>query len=109
MTIKQRVENILRASRMARNSDTELQIIYMQKSGMNLSQEQQQKFRELPSMETIRRIRQKLQEEGKYPADAEVEEARYQKFKELKQNIQTDDVEKLLESQGYRILPYGEG
>lgn len=109
MTIKQRVENILRASRMARNSDTELQIIYMQKSGMNLSQEQQQKFRELPSMETIRRIRQKLQEEGKYPADAEVEEARYQKFKEVKQNIQTDDVEKLLESQGYRILPYGEG
>lgn len=31
-----RVENILQASRAARNSDKELLIIYMQKSGMNL-------------------------------------------------------------------------
>lgn len=108
MTIKQQVENILRASRLARNSDSELQIIYMQKAGMNLTPEQVETFKSLPSMETIRRIRQKLQEDGKYPADAEVEEARYQKFKEVKQNIQTDDVEKLLEKQGYRVLPYGQ-
>lgn len=115
MTIKQRVENILRVSRLARNSDTELQIIYMQKSGMNLTPEQIQTFKNLPSMETIRRIRQKLQEEGKFPADAEVEEARYQKFKEVTQAISkfkdkdsSEEIEKLLESQGYRILPYGE-
>lgn len=109
MTIKQRVEAILKVSRMARNSDTELQIIYMQKSGMNLTEQQQQVFRDLPSMETIRRIRQKLQEEGKYLADAEVEQARYNKFVETKQSINSNlSPEKYLESKGYRVLPYGQ-
>lgn len=104
MTIAQRVENILRASKAARNSDTELQIIYMQKSGMNLSEAQKQKFRELPHMETIRRTRQKLQEQGKYPADEEVNEARFEKYKQVKQNINYDSPEQLLEARGYRIV-----
>jgi hypothetical protein len=109
MTIKQQVENILRASRQARNSDSELQIIYMQKAGMNLTPEQVETFKSLPSMETIRRIRQKLQEEGKYPADSEVEQARYNKFVDTKQNINhTSSPEELLEARGYRILPYGQ-
>lgn len=104
MTITQRVENILRASRQARNSDTELQIIYMQKSGMNLSEAQKQKFRELPHMETIRRTRQKLQEQGKYPADNDVNEYRYEKYKQVKQDIKQLSPEELLEARGYRIV-----
>lgn len=109
MTIKERVANILKASSAARNSDTELQIIYMQKSGMNLSDEQLRIFRELPHMETIRRIRQKFQENGEYPADREVEQARYNKYVNTKQNISgTKNPEQYLESLGYRVLPYGE-
>lgn len=108
MTIKQRVENILRASRMARNSDTELQIIYMQKSGMNLTDEQLRIFRELPHMETIRRIRQKFQEDGEYPADKGVEQARYNKYLNVRDSINDAGAEQALESMGYRVLPYGE-
>lgn len=104
MNITQRVENILRVSRDARNSDTELLIIYMQKSGMELTDRQIAKFRDLPSMETIRRVRQKIQEHGKYPADDSVNEARFRKFKQVKQNITYDDPEKLLEARGYRIV-----
>lgn len=36
------------------------------------------------SPETIRRIRQKLQEQGKYPASKKIEDQRYQKFTQMK-------------------------
>lgn len=108
MTVTERVENILKVSKNARNSDRELLIIYMQKSGMNLSDEQIKIFRKLPSMETIRRIRQKLQENGKYLADKGVEEQRYNKFKQVKQNIKHESPEKLLEKLGYKVLEWGE-
>ena len=109
MTIKQRVENILRASRQARNSDIELQIIYMQKSGMELTEKQIQTLKSLPAMETIRRIRQKLQEDGEYPPAEAVNEARYNKYKYVRSNIKSSNSpEKYLESNGYRVLPYGQ-
>ena len=109
MTVKQRVENILKASREARNSDDMLEIIYMQKSGMNLSEEQIACFKRMPKMETIRRERQKFQEVGLYPADEAVDKARFEKFREVRENIKYSSVEELLESQGKRVLPWHEG
>lgn len=53
MKTSDRVEYILQASKSARNSDKELLIIYMQKSGMNLSPQQIEVFRDMPSAETI--------------------------------------------------------
>lgn len=96
MNITQRVQAILGASKAARNSDKELLLIYMQKAGMGLSDAQVRVFREMPSPETIRRTRQKIQEAGDFPADKEVDEARFQKFKHVRESIQTDDVEQLL-------------
>lgn len=80
MNTAQRVENILRAVPRTRNSDTELLLIFMQKSGMELSDRQVAKFKQLPSAETITRVRRKLQEEGKYPASKAVEDERFNKF-----------------------------
>lgn len=108
MTIKDRVENILKASHKARNSDVELLLIYLQKSGMELSEKQMDVFRKMPSMETIRRTRQQLQEQGKYPASDEVEKERYIRSLAMRQNVKSQDPEKILEAQGYRILPYGQ-
>lgn len=108
MRISERVENILRASKEARNSDRELIIIYMQKFGMELTPAQIEKFRDMPSTETIRRIRQKIQEQGKYPADEDVNEARYKKFKETRSSINDQSVESLLEAQGFRVKEWGE-
>lgn len=108
MKVTEQVENILRVSSQARNSDRELIIIYMMKFGMNLTKEQIERFRKMPSMETIRRVRQALQSQGKYPASPEVEEKRYQKFKNVRENINYDSPEQLLESQGKIILPWGE-
>lgn len=104
MKILDQVTNILKASHKARNSDVELLLIYFQKFGMNLTPEQEATFRKMPSVETIRRTRQAIQERGDYRADEAVEEARYQQFKDVKQNIQSESPEALLEKRGYRLV-----
>ena len=108
MTVHDRIENILRVSHKARNSDLELWLIYAKKSGLNLTREQEEVLRDMPIFETIRRSRQKIQEQGKYLADKEVEEARYNKFKEVRRDIKfVKEPEQLLESSGYRIKEWG--
>lgn len=109
MTVTQEVEAILRDHKQARNSDKALMAYYMQKSGMNLTKEQLLIFKDMPSMETIRRIRQKLQESGKYEADAPIATERQNKANVIQQNIpksQPKDVEKHLEARGYVIAPW---
>ena len=110
MTTAQRVENILKASKDARNSDKDMLIIYMQKSGMNLSQEQVKKFKELPAFETLTRIRRKLQEEGKYPASSEVDTIRFEKYKSVKSNIKGASISQteIVLNDGRRVMPWGE-
>lgn len=87
MSITERVKNILEASHAARNSDMELHIIYMQKSGMNLTQGQIATFRSIAPQWTIRRIRQKLQQQGQFSADQAVNEFRYKQFKKVRSEI----------------------
>lgn len=113
MTTTQRVKAILEYSTAARNSDTALQIIYMQKAGMKLSPEQIETFRKLPSMETIRRIRQKLQESGKYTASPNIASQRRAKGEAIQQAIPTLSPEgteyHLTDERTYRITPWGRG
>jgi hypothetical protein len=106
MTIKERVENLLKASVKARNSDIELLILYMQKSGMELSEKQIEIFRKMPSAETITRIRRKLQEEGKYEASDAVNQARYDKMKEYQESFNklAGDPIAQLAKLGYKIV-----
>lgn len=105
MTIKQQVENILKYSSQARNSDKDLEIIYMYKAGMNLTSEQVAIFRKMPSMETIRRCRQQIQMEGKYPPKPEVEKQRFAKFVAMKSTAAHDPEETLSRSE--YIKKYG--
>ncbi len=65
-TVKARVEWILEKYPSARNSDTLLQFIYMRVvEGIDIPYVEWEKISKL-SLETVRRMRQKLQEEGKY-------------------------------------------
>lgn len=102
MKTRDRVENILKVSRASRNSDTELLILYMQKSGMELTPTQKDIFRKMPSMETITRIRRQLQEEGKYEATQSVQENRFNKMKEHQEEY--GDPHAHLAKLGYRIV-----
>lgn len=109
MTITQKIQAILEHVPATRNSDTELLLIYMQKSGMELTPKQVEIFKNMPSAETIRRTRQKIQQVGKYTAAPEIKAARDYKAIQTRRTIpfmQPDDVERAFD--GRIILPFGE-
>ena len=108
MKIHDQVENILKVSHSARNSDKALLLIYLQKSRVELSKEQIAVFNKLPAFETITRIRRILQEQGKYEPSEQVKEERYKKYQSVRQEVHHENVEELLEKQGYIIRDWGE-
>ena len=97
--ISKQVEGILKYSREARNSDKELEIRMMQEYGMCLTESQKETFRTMPSMETIRRIRQKFQSGGQYLPDQVIAEDRHFRGLRMQQmNLDAHNVEKLTEA-----------
>jgi hypothetical protein len=82
-TVTNRVRIVLRDFPSSRSSDKELYLIYLQKSGMNLTEEQIKIFRDMPSLETISRVRRKVQENGEYLADSEVRNERLLKSRAM--------------------------
>lgn len=94
------VRKILSYSRAARNSDKELQLLMMDEYGMNLSYEQREIFRQMPSTETIRRIRQKLQEKGEFVSDQNIASERKWRGMRMQQNAPTakpETIEKIIQ------------
>lgn len=86
MKTSKQVEDILKMDKSTRNSDMLLYIAYLGRNGIHLSLQQKSAMMNLSSPETVGRIRRKLQEDGKYLPDEAVDEARFNKFKEVKNN-----------------------
>lgn len=82
-TIKPKVEEILKHSQEARNSDKELILRVWHACGLILDEKQREIYRKIPHAESIRRTRQKFQEEGKYLADKQIIEAREENRKNM--------------------------
>lgn len=76
MIIKKRVESILSNYPVTRNSDIELILRVWELEGVQLNPRVRAMIKECTAPETIRRVRQKFQEEGKYLASKKVEEQR---------------------------------
>lgn len=89
------VQNLLRDNAKMRNNDRLLILTVWENYGFKLTDEQRQKFWDLPSAETIRRIRQKLQEKGDYPADASVARVRRHRSMVMQQNMPTSKPERI--------------
>lgn len=88
MTTTQLVEKALKDYPETRNSD-KLLIIKVWELQVGKPMNNQLKdflLHDACSPETIRRNRQKFQEYGRYPAKEEVDEARFEKFKEVRAN-----------------------
>lgn len=84
MRVTSVVKGALSNNHQARNSDKVLLLQVWHDMGLDLTPVQTAKFLGLPTPETIRRVRQKLQEDGKYLANEEVQEARYNMFKDVR-------------------------
>lgn len=92
------VEQILSTSREARNSDKELYLRFMEYFGLRLDPTQTSIFKEMPQLETVRRIRQKLQEEGRYPADQKIgSERRFRGYSMQQRRPRSDKIENVIE------------
>lgn len=106
MRLTKIVENKLRYNRMARNSDKELYLDIMEHYGLMLTPKQKQVFRDMPSLESVRRLRQKFQEQGMYKADQKVAKTRNYKAMRMQQtslSYKPKDMEKVLEEQPQAI------
>lgn len=101
------VKTILQNSQACRNSDRELFIEVMRKMGFNLTDAQEDKFRGI-NFESIRRTRQKIQEQGLYPADPEIAKSRRIKSMEMEQNMPTAKPERVEQLVQRVPLPWGE-
>lgn len=98
MRTSEQVESLLKNLPETRNSDKALLVAYMQRAGMELNDRQIAMYHELPSAETITRVRRELQEQGKYPASEKVDKARFNKYKHVRENVvQAKDVQSLLD------------
>ena len=86
MRVTNLVEQTLRDNEKARNSDKALLLDVWARLGLELTDVQRAKFMDMPSSETIRRIRQKIQESGKYPATERIRSERYHKSLVMQQN-----------------------
>jgi len=89
------VESILSRDPETRNSDKKLILAVWDYMGLNLSDTQKAKFMDMPPAETIRRLRQKLQERGRYRASDSVRHERYIKSLIMQQNEPKAPVERV--------------
>ncbi len=104
--ISKQVKDILAVHVHARNSDKELQLLYLERLGMQLSERQKDLFRKAPSMETIRRVRQKIQQAGLYKATERVAQYRRIKSYAVQQNMPQSNAEytgKLFEDDDFNV------
>lgn len=87
--IKNTVEKVLQRSPDARADDKVLILQVFEDLGLTLTPAQQKVFHDLPSTESIRRIRQKFQENGQYKAPERVTKFRQHKSHVVQQNAPT--------------------
>lgn len=88
-----KTEQALKMFPETRDNDLLLMLKVWDREGFNLSDRQKEKFLSgLTKPESIRRTRQKLQQQGLYPANQEVDDARFDKFVEMKNNMRIEDI-----------------
>ena len=81
------VRNILKEIPETRNSDRRLMLEVWERGGLHLTDHQKYLFMRLPSAESIRRARQKIQESGVFLADDSVKQERLFQEKEIRKCI----------------------
>lgn len=97
------IKDVLRDNPKARDSDKELLLDVWQTLGLYLTIDQRAIFRNMPSTETIRRIRQKIQEKGEFQAAGRVTKSRRIKSYEMQQNAPQatpERIEQVIEQPG---------
>lgn len=80
-----KVERLLEASQIYRDSDRKLLLAYWEKEGLHLTDTQKDLFMGCTTAETITRARRALK--NKYPASDHVNEERFRKYTQYKRQL----------------------
>jgi len=80
--VKDIVEDILDSDEKARNSDKWLIYLYWVSKGLEMDFEE---FEDMPSFESITRVRRKIQEQGLYLSDKQIADKRGQREVEFEE------------------------
>ncbi|OUJ18298.1 hypothetical protein AMET1_1209 [Methanonatronarchaeum thermophilum] len=95
-TVRAAVEQTLKNNKKARNNDTYLTLLVLEKLGYaeyNYTHDHyqitigQKELHEMPALESIRRTRQKLQQQGKYPPTQQNQQHRKQQEQKVRQKM----------------------
>ena len=86
---RRNVEDIMKRNLRTRDSDKELIIALMELYNVQLSHIQKEKIRDMAPFETYTRIRREVQQEGRYLPSEDVEDVRYELFKERTETYAT--------------------
>lgn len=97
MKLNNIVESTLAYHEDTRSNDRLLLLRVWEAQGFHLTQSQKNKFMEVSSAESIRRVRQKIQEQGRYPANEYVKKQRKFKAMQIQQMIPKTKPEKVEE------------
>lgn len=81
-------ESVLRDDEKSRNSDKRLQFLVLERMGFRFTREQMQIWGSV-SLESIRRTRQKLQENGQYVASDNIKSERNYRAAQVQQTVKT--------------------
>ena len=84
MKVLNRVENLLKYMPSLRDSDKKLLLAYWERQGLVLTPEQTEKFMDCTVAESITRARRALR--GKYPASEKIEQHRFDRFMDYRNN-----------------------
>ena len=95
MRVAHLVEQSLKNNIQSRSSDKVLLLQVWHSLGLDLTPRQVERFLEIPSPETIGRVRRKLQESGKYLPTEEVKKARRIIELQVQQNAPSAKPERL--------------
>jgi hypothetical protein len=101
------IEDVLATRPETRGNDKKLIVAVYNRLGLHLTEEQLKVFYSLPSTETIRRVRQKLNELGRYMPDGETTAYRQNKATEIRQEIRQEKTPMfMLEPTPSKINPF---
>ena len=85
--IQNLVRSVLRDNKQTRNSDRLLMLKVWETQGLHLTDEQKHTFMKCASSESIRRVRQKIQEAGIYQSYEPVKQARLFEQDKVRESI----------------------
>ncbi|OUJ18875.1 hypothetical protein AMET1_0526 [Methanonatronarchaeum thermophilum] len=95
-TVTATVEQTLQNNKKARNNDTYLTLLVLEQLGYaeyNYTHDHyqitigQKELQEMPALESIRRTRQKLQQQGKYPPTPQIQQHRKKEEQKIRQKM----------------------